>query len=86
MKGQLDILSQVMARDDFELHKNVAGVDALCAAVGSGQVEAARRLVNKGVPVLKNGSDGRSAMVVLSSTPSVRANRAMLSVLFDRPS
>ena len=86
MKGQLDILSQVMARDDFELHKNVAGVNALCAAVGSGQVEAAQRLVNKGVSVLKNGSDGRSAMVVLSSTPSVRANIAMLSVLFDRPS
>lgn len=86
MKGQLDILSQVMARDDFELHKNVAGVDALCAAVGSGQVEAARRLVIKGVPVLKNGSEGRSAMGVLSSTPSVRANREMLSVLFDRPS
>lgn len=84
-KGRIDILSQILARNDFEPHKGLEGVDALCAAVGAGQVEAARRLVSKGVPRFSNGSQGKSAMSVLNSNASARENTAMVSVLFASP-
>lgn len=85
MKGRIDILSQILARNDFELHKGLEGVDALCAAVSAGQVEAVRRLVSKGVPRFSNGSQGKSAMSVLNSNVSARSNTAMVSALFANP-
>ena len=86
MKGQVEIISMMIETPSFRSLKEIAGVDALCAAIQFQQVEVIRRLVNAGVDPGVVGAGGESGLMVLERLVSskVLLHPHLIRTIFGR--